>query len=49
MKKDSINKEIIIKSIIKMISDNNAVRSYMKGETTINTLTEKGIKLAKPL
>ncbi|WP_262148809.1 hypothetical protein [Chryseobacterium foetidum] len=49
MKKEAIKKEIIIKSISKMIADKEAVRSYIKGETSIQTLEKKGIKFAKPL
>lgn len=44
-----IKKETIIQSISKMIADKEEVRSYMKGETSIQTLTKKGIKFAKPL
>lgn len=49
MNKVIINKDKVIKSVAKMLSDKEAVRSYMKGETSKNTLTKKGIKLAKPL
>jgi hypothetical protein len=48
MKKE-INKKTIIDSISKMIADKEAVRSYIKGKTTIQTLNKKGIKLAKPI
>lgn len=44
-----MKKKTIIKSISKIISDKEAVRSYIKGETSIQTLTKKGIKFAKPL
>lgn len=49
MKNTENNKTKIIKSISKMISDKEAVRSYIKGETSIQTLEKKGIKFAKPL
>jgi len=49
MNKVKVNKEQIIKSVAKMLSDKKVVRSYMKGETSKNTLSQKGIKLAKPL
>ena len=32
-----------------MISDKELVRTYMKGESNINALSKKGIKLANPL
>ena len=48
MKKE-INKNDILKSVAKMLSDKEVVRSYIKGMTSVNTLAEKGIKLAKPL
>jgi hypothetical protein len=44
-----IKKETVIKSISKMVSDKEAVCSYIKGKTSIQTLTKKGIKFAKPL
>lgn len=49
MNKVIINKDKVIKSVAKMLSDKETVRSYMKGETSKNTLSKKGIKLAKPL
>lgn len=48
MKKE-LNKEKIIKSVMKMITDKESVRSYIKGKTSIQALTSKGIKFAKPL
>lgn len=44
-----VNKASIIKSITKMVSDKEAVRSYMKGETDLKTIVKKGIKFAKPI
>ncbi|MFZ4798200.1 MAG: hypothetical protein ACOYMA_11950 [Bacteroidia bacterium] len=49
MKKTVVNKEKAIKSVIKMIADKATIRSYLKGEISINKLAEKGIKLARPL
>jgi len=43
------NKEIIIKSVKKIVADKKLVDSYIKGDTSLKTLTKKGIKLAKPL
>jgi hypothetical protein len=44
-----INKEIVLKSVAKMIADKESVLSYIKGKTTLSTITKKGIKFAKPL
>lgn len=44
-----LNKELIVKSVVKIIADKNAVRSYIKGETSMQSLKAKGIKFAKPL
>lgn len=49
MKDAKINKTKIIKSVTKMIADKEVVRSYIKGKTSIQTLTKKGIKFAQPL
>lgn len=49
MKNKEIKKETIIDSVSKMIADKEIVRSYIKGETSIQTLKKKGIKFAKPL
>ncbi len=48
MKKE-VNKEQILKSVTKMLADKELVRSYMKGKTSKQSLTSKGIKFAKPL
>ena len=48
MKKE-INKDLILKSVAKIVTDKEAVRSYIKGKTSIESLTTKGIKFAKPL
>jgi predicted transcriptional regulator len=47
--KNEMKKELILKSVAKMLADKDAVRSYIKGKTSIQSLTSKGIKLAKPL
>ncbi len=49
MSNENKNKTLIIKSMAKMLSDKKIVRSYIKGNTSIKTLDEKGIKFAKPL
>lgn len=49
MQKQDVKKETIIKSVSKMAADKEIVRSYIKGKTSIQTLTEKDIKFAKPL
>ena len=49
MKKQTIDKKQILKSVAKMVTDKEIVRSYIKGKTPIQTLTKKGIKFAKPL
>lgn len=49
MKNIVINKEAVISSVAKMAADKSAVHSFLKGKTSIETLTKKGIKLAKPI
>lgn len=49
MKNASANKEKVITAVQKMIADKNSVRTYMQGKLTLDQLTQKGIKLAKPL
>ena len=44
-----VNKELVLKSVAKIVTDKEAVRSYIKGKTSIQSLTTKGIKFAKPL
>jgi len=46
--KNELKKKLILKSVAKMQADKDAVRSYLKGKTSIQSLTEKGIKLVKP-
>lgn len=49
MKQVKISKQVILKSVAKIATDKEIVRSYIKGKTPIQTLTKKGIKFAKPL
>ncbi len=49
MEKQNIDKKQVLKSVTKMIADKEVVRSYIQGKTSIQTLTKKGIKFAKPL
>jgi hypothetical protein len=49
MNKNKMNKALIVKSITKMVSDKEAVRSYIKGNTDFKTIENKGIKFAKPI
>ena len=49
MSKKTVNKAQVLKSISKMVSDKKAVRSYIKGETDIKAINEKGIKFVKPI
>lgn len=49
MNKKEINKEVLLKSVEKMLSNKESVLSYIKGKTSLKTLTQKGIKFAKPL
>ena len=49
MKIKEIKKEIVLKSVAKMLSDKESVLSYIQGKTTLRALTQKGIKFAKPL
>ena len=44
-----IDKETASKSLAKMVADKESVRSYLKGKLTLTSLTQQGIKLAKPL
>ena len=49
MNKKVVNKQAVIKSVTKMVSDKALVRSFLKGNTPIEKLTQKGIKFAKPI
>lgn len=49
MNKKVVNKQAVIKSVSKMVSDKALVRSFLKGNTPIEKLTQKGIKFAKPI
>jgi hypothetical protein len=49
MKNKKYSKETIVKSLLKMISDKSNVRSYIKGEISLKTVSKKGVHLAKPV
>jgi hypothetical protein len=49
VKKKEIDKKIVLKSLAKMISNKESVISYFKGNTSLKTLKQKGIKFANPL
>lgn len=49
MNKIVVNKKSVIESVAKMVSDKAVVRSYLKGNVSLELLKEKGITLAKPL
>lgn len=49
MKSTAVNKEVIKEAIIKMREDKIAVRSFLQGKTSVETLTSKGIKLVKTI
>ncbi len=49
MKKWKVDKKILTKTFEKMRKDKELVVSYMKGKTTLSTLTKEGIKFAKPI
>lgn len=49
MKTTSVNKELVKKAIIKMREDKIAVRSFLQGNVSVETLTSKGIKLVKTI
>jgi len=49
MKSKAVNKDAIQKAIIKMREDKIAVRSFLQGKASAETLTSKGIKLVKTI
>ncbi len=49
MKNKAVNKDLIMKSITKMVSDKALVRSFLKGNTPIEKLTQNGIKFTKTI
>lgn len=49
MKNTIITKEAIKQAIIKMRDDKVAVRSFLQGKTSAETLTSKGIKFIKTI
>ena len=46
--KDDKGKEVL-KSVAKMVSDKEVVRTYLQGKISVDVLNKKGIKFAKPL
>ncbi|MCA0426168.1 MAG: hypothetical protein LCH37_01920 [Bacteroidetes bacterium] len=49
MKKVVLNKQAVISAVSKMVADKAAVRSFLKGNTSIEVVKQKGIKFAKPI
>ncbi len=49
MNVNRINKEMVMRSVAKIVADKKMVRSYLKGEVSAQTLSDNGIRLAKPL
>lgn len=49
MKKITRNKQQVLESLTKMVSDKNTVQLFLKGKASIDTLKQKGITLASPL
>lgn len=49
MEKAQKDKAAIIKSLHQTAKNKEMVRSYLKGKTSLDVLTKKGIKFAKPL
>ncbi len=47
--KQQINRDEILKTLKKMVSNTTLVHSFIKGKTTLAELTQKGIKFGKPL
>lgn len=47
--KTTMDKNKVKEAIKKMYEDKEAVRSYIKGKTDLETIKKRGIKFAKPL
>ncbi|PBJ12606.1 hypothetical protein BSF42_17860 [Flavobacterium sp. ACN6] len=47
--KTTVNKEAVRKAIIKMREDKIAVRAFLKGNSSVEALTSKGIKLVRAI
>ena len=47
--KEKVNKDLVLKTVAKMVTDKKTVVSYLKGKAPIESLTSKGIKLVKAL
>lgn len=45
----NLNREKIIQSVKKVLSDKHIVRQYLKGNITQQELESKGIKLGRPI
>lgn len=42
-------KALVIGALAKMVSNKEAVKAYLRGERDIESLNQRGIKLAKPI
>lgn len=49
MKKITTNKQKVLESVTKMVTDKNVVQSFLKGKINAEALKQKGITLANPL
>ena len=49
MKTNKLTKDQINQFAKKVVADKKLVRSYLKGQTPIENLNQRGIKFAKPL
>ncbi len=49
MKANKLNKKEVVKLVKQMLTNKELVRSYLKGQISKETLTRKGVRLAKPL
>lgn len=49
MKSKQLNKALIIESITKLVKDKELVRSYIKGQISLQEVKDEGIKFARPL
>ena len=49
MKTNQLNKELIVESITKLVKDKELVRSYIKGQISLQALKDEGIKFGRPL
>ena len=49
MKTNQLKKELIVESITKLVKDKELVRSYIKGQISLQALKDEGIKFGRPL